>query len=352
MILSGIDIDAIIRFSSDYLYGEHITFFLVCILVSVIAIIIGFIARGYSSDRRKKRIERKIIKLSKQIQKESENVDTNLAKINSLIAEFESNSQIQVAQEELTDEYLESIKAEKEKYKLLKSYKKLLDERNVIEEKKKLKKLAYKLTECEYDINEWPFPKPRGFYNFMEIYVSFLEKQVLEIMDYRFINFTGYILGLTMFMLLSFLLGIAGFPNPFTVLSSTLTIGLITFVMIHATAVHYNHLKYFKRYTDPVPFFLPINLLSMWSPLISLSLRLFGNALAGWALSTLIYYSFYSLGVWFIAPVITPVLHAYFDVFSGVIQTLVFTMLSMIFISQEAPQLKEEEKVKMGSYYR
>ena len=33
-----------------------------------------------------------------------------------------------------------------------------------------------------------------------------------------------------------------------------------------------------------------------------------------------------------IAPLITPALHAYFDVFSGVLQTFIFSMLTMIFI--------------------
>ena len=39
-----------------------------------------------------------------------------------------------------------------------------------------------------------------------------------------------------------------------------------------------------------------------------------------------------------IAPIVTPILHAYFDVFSGAIQTLIFIMLTMIQVAQEDPE--------------
>ena len=51
----------------------------------------------------------------------------------------------------------------------------------------------------------------------------------------------------------------------------------------------------------------------------------------------------------FIAPFVTPVLHAYFDLFSGLIQTVVFLFLSMIFIANEGPEDDIEElSVKGG----
>ena len=37
----------------------------------------------------------------------------------------------------------------------------------------------------------------------------------------------------------------------------------------------------------------------------------------------------------FVGPVLAPVLHAYFDVFSGFIQTLIFITLTMVFIGNE-----------------
>ena len=43
-----------------------------------------------------------------------------------------------------------------------------------------------------------------------------------------------------------------------------------------------------------------------------------------------------------ISPIVTPILHAYFDLFSGLIQTVVFLFLSMIFIANEGPEDDEE----------
>ena len=45
----------------------------------------------------------------------------------------------------------------------------------------------------------------------------------------------------------------------------------------------------------------------------------------------------------FIAPFITPILHAYFDLFSAFIQTAVFIMLTMLFVANEVP---DEEDIK------
>jgi len=45
----------------------------------------------------------------------------------------------------------------------------------------------------------------------------------------------------------------------------------------------------------------------------------------------------FGIGSMILPPIITPVLHAYFDAFSGMIQTLIFIMLTMIWIQQEDP---------------
>ena len=116
---------------------------------------------------------------------------------------------------------------------------------------------------------------------------------------------------------------------------------------------------YFKRYVEPVALFLPINLVSMWSSVLSLTLRLFGNALAGYCVITLIYVGFGTLippegnlaGL-AITPVIAPFAHLYFDIFDALIQLAVFTMLTMINISGEyiSPQDLEIAKFEKARY--
>ena len=196
-----------------------------------------------------------------------------------------------------------------------------------------------------------PLKKPKGILLLAEIGVNFFDNLVETLMGKYYRGFGGFILAIACYLFIAFIWGLTGLPSPVTYLATPLSLGLITFVLIHANAVRFNKLKYFKRYVEPLPFFLPVNLISMWAPLLSLTMRLFGNALAGWTLMTLIYGAFGSIGnVIFeaadqalrvggvIAPFITPALHAYFDLFSGLIQTVVFLFLSMIFIANEGPE--------------
>lgn len=204
-----------------------------------------------------------------------------------------------------------------------------------------------------------PLRKPKGLLLVAEMGVSTFDNLVKETMGDKFKGFGGYIFALAIYLFTAFIFGLTGLPSPMTYLAVPLSLGLVTFVMIHVTAIRFNKWKYFKRYISPFAVFLPVNLLSMWSPLLSLSLRLFGNALSGWVLMSLLYWALESLsavvfsfageaGQIIIAPFITPVLHLYFDLFSGFVQTLVFIMLTMLFISQEQPDDELEKAVDLS----
>lgn len=194
-----------------------------------------------------------------------------------------------------------------------------------------------------------PLKKPKGLLLIAEIGVNFFDGLVEDLMGPRFKGFGGYIMAISVYLFLSFIFGLTGLPSPVTNISVPLSLAFLTFVLIHAVSVRYTKWKYFKRYVDPVPFFLPINLISMWAPLLSLTLRLFGNAIAGWALMSILYNALQNLSSMifsalpdglnqmFFAPIITPILHAYFDLFSGFIQTTVFIFLTMCFLNNEVP---------------
>ena len=206
-----------------------------------------------------------------------------------------------------------------------------------------------------------PLKKPWGILFLAEVGVNFFDNLVESIMGKRFRSFGGFIMAIAIYLFMAFIWGLTGLPSPIVYLATPLSLGLITFVLIHATSVRYKGFRYFKRYIEPIPIFLPINLISMWAPLLSLTMRLFGNALAGWTIMTLIYSVFKASGDavitfvdnsvinagGFIAPIATPILHAYFDFFSGLIQTTVFLFLSMIFISNEGPEEEEIEELSV-----
>ena len=195
-----------------------------------------------------------------------------------------------------------------------------------------------------------PLKKPKGLLFLTETGVKFFDNMVSEMMGIHFKGYGGFIMAIAVYLFISFIFGLTGLPSPVTNLAVPLSLALITFVLIHATSVKYTKWKYFKRYIDPFPVMLPVNLVSMWAPLLSMTLRLFGNALAGWTLMSIVYWALGNLSgmifsfidsAWnevFIAPFVTPILHAYFDLFSGLIQTVIFIFLTMINIANEVPE--------------
>ncbi len=205
-----------------------------------------------------------------------------------------------------------------------------------------------------------PLKKPKGLLFIAEQGVGFFENLAVGLMGERFRYFGGFIMGIAVYLFISFIFGLTGLPSPVTNLAVPLSLGLVTFVLIHYTSAKSTGWGYFKRYIDPIPLFLPINLISMWAPLLSLTFRLFGNAISGWVLMSIVYnglegasaalFSFIpsEFNSIFIAPIVTPILHAYFDLFSGFIQTTVFIFLTMIFVAQEAPEETEYEVMEGG----
>ena len=192
-----------------------------------------------------------------------------------------------------------------------------------------------------------PLKKPKGILLLAEIVVEKADTFVSETMGVGFSDFGGLIIGQVTFLALGFLAGLVGLPTPMTNLSIPLSLGLSTFIMIHATSVRFTKIRYFKRYVEPIPLFLPINLISMWAPLLSLSIRLFGNATSGWLIMTLLNTALSSLGAMLFGSVAgtlvgigvgTPLFHAYFDIVSALIQSLVFMYLTALLCAQERPE--------------
>ena len=205
-----------------------------------------------------------------------------------------------------------------------------------------------------------PLKPSKGLLWLGETLVEFFDRLAEDLMGPRFRGFGGIIMGIASYLFVSFIFGLTGLPSPVTYLATPLSLAFITFFMIHGTSVRYTKWRYFKRYIEPVPLFLPMNLISMWAPVLALSLRLFGNAIAGWVIMTLLYNAldgaFQGISIALfdgtvfspLTSVCTPILHAYFDLFSGFIQTTVFIFLTMIYVSQEAP----EEEIETNSIRR
>lgn len=183
-----------------------------------------------------------------------------------------------------------------------------------------------------------PLEKPKGIVLVCETGVEMVYNYMKSIMPSQFEkSYYPYFAMLFVYLIVANLSGLIGFDAPTSNYSITLAMTLITFILIQYNAFKKKGgLTYIKELVWP-----PTNILSAISPLISLSMRLFGNILSGTILMALVYQftgwlSGMILPVNFLGPILAPVLHAYFDVFAGCIQTLVFVTLSSILIAIEA----------------
>ncbi len=115
------------------------------------------------------------------------------------------------------------------------------------------------------------------------------------------------------------------FRAPTADLNTTVGLALLTTAVFLGTSFKINGvLGYFKGLLEPMPFMLPINIVGELAKPTNISIRLFGNMFAGMVIMGLIYKA---------APMVIPApLHLYFDIFSGVVQSFVFLMLSMVYI--------------------
>lgn len=167
----------------------------------------------------------------------------------------------------------------------------------------------------------------------VEIFVTTVNKFVKDNMGEHCIGFVPYIGSLIVFLVLVNLTPLVGVKAPTEDLNVCLGIAAISFFVIQAYAIKKaGILHYFLGYGKPMFFLLPINLMERIMLPISLSLRLFGNLTAGAVIMSLIYKTLGGITPAFpILQLIIPIpLHFYFDVFDGIIQMVIFVMLTMI----------------------
>ncbi|WP_027700965.1 F0F1 ATP synthase subunit A [Metaclostridioides mangenotii] len=182
---------------------------------------------------------------------------------------------------------------------------------------------------------------------FLEFAITSLNKLVKETMGERAIKtlpfIIPYICSLFLFFLFSNIIGLVGLRSPTVDLDTTLAWATITVVMIYYTALKNKGMGFFKGFIDPVPIFLPINIVGEIARPISLSFRPFGNIMGGTIIMSLVYQllAFISklivdINIPFGQLIIPVPLHLYFDIFAGCLQAFIFIMLTMVFVGSEA----------------
>lgn len=193
-----------------------------------------------------------------------------------------------------------------------------------------------------------PLDKPKGIVLIFMMLVDFLSGIVNgAIKDKKIADkLIPYFLTVILYVFLSNIAGLFSIECPTSNYSVTLTLAALTCILIEVCSLKAKGgKKYLKGWVEPFAPFLVMNIISKLATLLSLSLRLFGNILAGGILMSVIYQLFANISAAIpvigefniVAVLIAPVLHFYFDLFSGVMQAFLFTNLSANFIGNELP---------------
>lgn len=113
------------------------------------------------------------------------------------------------------------------------------------------------------------------------------------------------------------------FRSPNADLNMTLAMALIVTVLVQYYGIQANGAGYFREFKNPMA------IIELFSRVLSLSLRLFGNIFGGEVLVTVMYALTF---------VLVPTLFLFLELFFGFIQALVFVVLTIIFISLAATE--------------
>lgn len=188
--------------------------------------------------------------------------------------------------------------------------------------------------------------KPKGAQNVMEWTIDFVKGLITDTMDWK----TGKVflpLGLTLifFIIVSNVLGmvtvviigdISWWKSPTADAGVTLTLATMVVVLSHYYGVKVKGFKeYGKGYFQPIPFMLPFKILEEFTNTLTLGLRLFGNMYAGGILTALILGMAVSKPTGFLLSIIPMLAWQGFSLFVAAIQAFIFTLLSMLYISNK-----------------
>lgn len=157
-----------------------------------------------------------------------------------------------------------------------------------------------------------------------------------QIGEKEYLNWVPYLGTLFLFIFVSNWSGalvpwkIIELPNgelgaPTNDINTTVALALLTSVSYFYAGLSKRGLSYFRKYVEPLPFLLPINILEDFTKPLSLSFRLFGNILA----DELVVAVLCSL-----VPLVVPIPLILLGLFTSAIQALIFATLSGSYIGE------------------
>ncbi len=169
----------------------------------------------------------------------------------------------------------------------------------------------------------------------IEWIVSSVEGLVVGISGRALPELVPYLTTMISFILVANLLGLVPtLKAPTRDLNTTLALSVVSLASWQVYGIRKRGLgAYMRSFVEPVFLMLPLHIMGSVSRTLSMALRLFGNVIAGEMIGTVVF---------MLVPVIAPLPLNMLGMIIGVLQALVFTILTLVFVV-EAIGAEEEE---------
>ncbi len=171
--------------------------------------------------------------------------------------------------------------------------------------------------------------KPGAIQHLAEMTNTFVGDQSESIIGHGYERFAAYLTVILLFILIGNLMGLVpGLESPTGSPVVPLGLALVTFFYYHYHGIRANGVSYYKQFVGPVwwlyPLMLPIEIISHFARVLSLTVRLYANMFAG-DMVTLAFFSLVPIGV--------PLLFLSLHLMVAGIQAYVFMILATVYLS-------------------
>jgi len=165
---------------------------------------------------------------------------------------------------------------------------------------------------------------PGRLQSLLEMAVDGLNKFTEENIGVHWRHFAPWLGTVAVYIACANLSGLIGLTPPTKDVSVTAALALTSVFLIYGGSLRFLGVRRgLHKFVEPLPLLAPINILEVGIRPLSLCMRLFGNVLGSFIIMELIKA---------VMPVVAPTFFSlYFDIFDGLIQTIVFVFLTALF---------------------
>ncbi len=199
---------------------------------------------------------------------------------------------------------------------------------------------------------------PHGVRTVLEAFLLFIREDIVKrAMGPSGVRYFPFVATLFFFILVCNWVGLVPLPLAYSATSNisvTAALALMVFVVVQVEGVRRRGLLgYLRGFLPPgvphilLPLMVPIELISLVARPFSLAIRLFANMLAGHLL-ILVFLGMTATGAWLLkaVPLVGAVLMSVFEIFVGLVQAYIFSMLTATYLSEAVGEAHGEEALR------